>query len=77
MKVSNNLYAENYSQYLEEGLSAIPDKYMSKQPAIKGWNDYCTQPVSLDQAKQHLQYRGMVLKVGLDSLDIQMKYPIM
>ena len=30
-----------YKEYLEKGLSLIPDKFASKMPAIKGWSDYC------------------------------------
>lgn len=39
--VNKNIYADNALAYLKKGLSVIPDKYMSKQPAIKGWSKYC------------------------------------
>ena len=36
-----NIYKENCQAYLDKGFSVIPDKWMSKQPAIKAWSDYC------------------------------------
>ena len=36
-----NLYKEYAKEFSDAGYSVIPDKYMSKQPAIKGWTNYC------------------------------------
>jgi len=36
-----NNYKENAQAYLDKGFSVIPDKFMSKMPAIKAWSDYC------------------------------------
>ena len=36
-----NIYKEWAQQYLDKGFSVIPDKFMSKMPAIKAWSDYC------------------------------------
>lgn len=36
-----NNYGENALKYWHAGYAPIPDKYMSKHPAIKGWNAYC------------------------------------
>ena len=37
-----NLYKEYAKEFSDAGYSVIPDKYMSKQPAIKGWTNYCS-----------------------------------
>ena len=44
--VSKNIYAESAQAYLDKGYSVIPDKYMSKMPAIKGWANYCYEKPS-------------------------------
>tara|TARA_B100000902_G_scaffold56610_1_gene63422 strand:+ start:396 stop:2498 length:2103 start_codon:yes stop_codon:yes gene_type:complete len=36
-----NLYKQYAKEFTEAGYSVIPDKFMSKQPAIKGWTNYC------------------------------------
>jgi len=36
-----NNYKEYGKKYVEKGYSCIPDKHMSKMPAIKSWSDYC------------------------------------
>lgn len=36
-----HIYKEYVDKYISKGISVIPDKYMSKLPAIKGWSDYC------------------------------------
>jgi len=38
-----NIFKENYLRYREKGISVIPDKYKSKQPAIKAWSTYSYQ----------------------------------
>ena len=44
IKLKNkNIFAENAQAYLDKGYSVIPDKHMSKMPAIKGWANYCYQ----------------------------------
>ena len=41
----SNAYKEHALKYWHAGYSPIPDKYGSKMPAIKGWNDFCvTRP---------------------------------
>ena len=45
----NHLYKENAEAYLKAGLSLIPDKYQSKQPAIKNWASYCYQIPTQDE----------------------------
>jgi len=40
-----NLYKQYAREFTDAGYSVIPDKFMSKQPAIKGWTNYCdTKP---------------------------------
>lgn len=39
--MTTNLYKEHALDYIKKGYSVIPDKYMSKQPAIKNWSSYC------------------------------------
>lgn len=36
-----NLYKQYAREFTEAGYSVIPDKFASKQPAIKGWTNYC------------------------------------
>ena len=36
-----NLYKQYAKEFTDAGYSVIPDKFMSKQPAIKGWTNYC------------------------------------
>tara|TARA_Y100000004_G_scaffold132042_1_gene149025 strand:+ start:2663 stop:4762 length:2100 start_codon:yes stop_codon:yes gene_type:complete len=36
-----NLYKQYAREFTDAGYSVIPDKFMSKQPAIKGWTNYC------------------------------------
>jgi len=47
-----NNYKLNADKYLKKGYAAIPDKYGSKMPAIKGWSDYCYKlPKDTDVSK--------------------------
>jgi len=39
--MNNHKYKEFAPLYLAKGYSAIPDKFKSKRPAIKGWSEYC------------------------------------
>ena len=40
-----NLYKQYAREFTDAGYSVIPDKFASKQPAIKGWTNYCqTKP---------------------------------
>ena len=36
-----NLYKQYAREFTDAGYSVIPDKFASKQPAIKGWTNYC------------------------------------
>lgn len=36
-----NNYKQHADKYLKKGYAAIPDKYGSKMPAIRGWSDHC------------------------------------
>jgi len=36
-----NLYKQYAREFIDAGYSVIPDKFASKQPAIKGWTNYC------------------------------------
>lgn len=36
-----NLYKQYAREFTDAGYSVIPDRFMSKQPAIKGWTNYC------------------------------------
>lgn len=38
-----NLYKQYVHEFTDAGYSVIPDKFASKQPAIKGWTNYCKQ----------------------------------
>jgi len=42
-------YKIESSKYLENGLSVIPDKYKSKQPAIKAWSKYSYEHPSKEE----------------------------
>ena len=37
---NTNVYKEFAPQFIKKGYSVIPDKYMSKKPAIQSWSDY-------------------------------------
>lgn len=39
----SNIYKDKCLDYLNAGYSVIPDKYMKKRPAIKGWTDFCNR----------------------------------
>ena len=39
-EVSEHVYKNYAYLYRKKGFSVIPDKFMMKQPAIKGWSDY-------------------------------------
>jgi hypothetical protein len=38
-----NLYKQYAREFTDAGYSVIPDKFASKQPAIKGWTNYCVE----------------------------------
>ena len=38
-----NLYKQYAKEFTEAGYSVIPDRFASKQPAIKGWTNYCIE----------------------------------
>lgn len=48
---NKHLYQEFSSSYLEKGFSVIPDRYMMKTPAIKGWSDYCFRSPTEEETK--------------------------
>lgn len=48
--MDKHIFKKHHAAYLEKGISVIPDKYMSKQPAIKGWSDYCHRLPSSQEA---------------------------
>ena len=50
--VNTNIFASNYAPYFKRGYSVIPDRYMSKIPAIKGWSDYCYKLPTLEELTQ-------------------------
>lgn len=58
-----NIYANYGLQYIKKGFSAIPGKYGSKQPAIKGWSDYCYK---LPTEQEYLQWANSFEKTNLD-----------
>ena len=39
--MSKNIYEQFAQQYVDKGMSVIPDKFGLKTPAIKSWSDYC------------------------------------
>jgi len=47
--VSTNIFKEGAMKYWHKDLSVIPDKYMSKMPAIKAWSDYCYKKPTKDE----------------------------
>lgn len=38
---NRHIYSEYGHLYRKKGYAAIPEKFMSKQPAIKAWSEYC------------------------------------
>lgn len=65
-----NIYKNYGLEYLKAGYSVIPDKYMSKQPAIKGWNDYCYRLPSEDEVQawsSHFTESNIALCLGESS----------
>lgn len=65
--MDKHIYKSEAHKYLEKGLSIIPDKYMSKQPAIKGWSDYCYKQPSSEEVKSwinNLSQSGIALCLG-------------
>ena len=57
-----NLYKEYVDEYCEKGMSVIPDKFAMKQPAIKGWTEYCDrQPTKAEV----LQWKGAFEKTNI------------
>ena len=49
MDTKENVYADWAPIFTQKGYSVIPDKYMSKMPAIKGWSDYCLKLPTPDE----------------------------
>ena len=39
--MNKNIYKEYAPRFMNQGYSVIPDRYMSKLPAIKAWSTYC------------------------------------
>lgn len=39
--MSKNIYGKHCLDYVKAGYSVIPDRYMGKNPLIKGWSDMC------------------------------------
>lgn len=65
--MDKHIYKQQAHKYLEKGYSVIPDKYMSKQPAIKGWADYCFKMPSNEEVKSwisNLKESGIALCLG-------------
>lgn len=48
----SNVYKNTYADYINKGLSVIPDIYKSKRPAIKGWTEYCDRLPRPDETEQ-------------------------
>lgn len=68
--IEKNHYADNVDRYISKGLSVIPDKYMSKQPAIKGWSDYCYKMPSKEEIiswKRNFQEANIAICLGSES----------
>jgi hypothetical protein len=61
-----NNYAKNCYDYRSKKLSVIPDKFMSKQPAIKGWSDYCYKLPEANEMEQwsNLKDSNIALALG-------------
>lgn len=54
-KINKHLYSDNVYAYINAGYSVIPDKYMSKQPAIKGWSNYCHKLPTKDEVESWIR----------------------
>ena len=62
--MDKHIYKKEAPKYLEKGYSVIPDKYMSKEPAIKGWSGYCYKMPESNEVKSwinNLSQSGMTL----------------
>jgi hypothetical protein len=65
-----NIYAKYADKYIEKEISVIPDKYKSKQPAIKGWSDYSYKLPSQDEINnwsKHIPENGIAAVLGQTS----------
>ena len=47
----SNIYKKHAQKYLDKGMSVIPDKFKSKQPAIKAWSDFCYRQPTEEEVK--------------------------
>ena len=47
--INNHIFAASAQEYVQKGYSVIPDRYMGKAPAIKGWSDFCERHPSKDE----------------------------
>ena len=64
---NKNIYADNAPLFIEKGLSVIPDKYMSKQPAIKGWSEYSYRLPTNEEVQSwshNITESGLALALG-------------
>ena len=44
-----HIYKDHAEAYVKKGFSVIPDKYSSKQPAIKNWTAYCVSKPTMEE----------------------------
>lgn len=64
----SNIYKEYAQKYLDKGYSVIPDKYKSKQPAIKAWSDFCYRKPTDEEVKSwmtNFEEKGSGISVAL------------
>ncbi|QDP61649.1 MAG: putative bifunctional DNA primase/polymerase [Prokaryotic dsDNA virus sp.] len=47
-----NIYKEYVDDFIDKGMSVIPDKFAMKQPAIKGWTEYCDRKPTKEEVLQ-------------------------
>lgn len=62
-----NIYKEHFEAYLKKKLSVIPDKFMSKKPAISEWSTYCDRLPTLSEARmwaEELEESGIAVCLG-------------
>lgn len=60
--MNKNNYKEFAHKYLKAGYSTIPDKYMSKRPAITGWNKSTDTLLDKDKVEEYVNYTETNLK---------------
>ena len=65
--ISKNIFGNTAKKYITKGYSVIPDKYMSKMPAIKGWSKYSYELPTMEEINSwshNIPENGIALLLG-------------